>query len=306
MHEKLTIVRTCLLCASALLSTEGKSSESGQVHYPIGVSTVMNGVLPLPGQTSHYHYVQYYESDRLNDGDGRSSIPDFKAEVYAWAPRIVHTWSEGIGPFYISSGIIAPITQVTVRAFGKEETSAGMADPVISPAHLYYVNSTGTFFAFGGLDIYVPIGKYDKDRIANNGLNYWTFAPTFNFTWLPTARTEVSMTFYSEFNTRNRATNYKSGSVLTVDGDIAYRLFPGNPKIKVALQGFATKQFTDDTSSEVDIVNGNRGQAFGFGPQLSYDLAGGFGGVLVKYQKEFGAENRSEGDRLWFEVSLPF
>ena len=306
MQNKFTKARACLLCAAMICSVEGKGSESGQVHYPVGVGTIMNGALPPPGETSHYHYVQYYESTRFNDGNGRSAIPDFKAEVYAWAPRIVHTWSEGIGPFHISTGIIAPITKVSLRAFGRQETSTGFGDPVIAPAHLYYVSPTGDFFAFGGVDIYVPIGKYDKKNLANNGLNYWTFAPSFNFTWLPTPRSELSMTFFSEFNTENRATNYKSGNSATIDAAIAYKPFIKHPKIKVALQGFATKQFTDDTSKDTVIIDGNRGQAFALGPQVSYDLAGGYGGVLVKYQKEFGVENRSQGNRFWFEFTLPF
>ncbi|WP_044099815.1 SphA family protein, partial [Xanthomonas citri] len=181
----------------------------------------------------------------------------------------------------------------------------GIGDPVIGPMYFNYMNPTGTFFFYGGPEIYVPIGKYDKNRLANNGLNYWTISPTVSATWLPSPRWELSATLYPEFNFKNRDTGYRSGNSVTFDFDVAYRPSTALPKLKVALQGFALTQFTDDRQNGSTVPGGNRGRAFGLGPQISYDIAG-VGAVLVKYQREFGVENRTSGNRFWFELALPF
>lgn len=297
--------RTLLACVS-MYSVSALATENGQVHYPIGVNSIMNAALPAPGETQSYHYFQSYRSTRLNDGHGKSIDPDFEANVLAWAPRVIHTWEEKLGPFYLASGMILPITRVELRAFGRKDTSTGFSDPVLSPLYLYYVNATGTFFAYAGPDIYVPVGRYDKDRLANNGLHYWAIAPNASVTWMPTPRWEFSSTLYSEFNFRNSATDYKSGNSVTLDFNASYKPIANLPKLKVALQGYAMKQFTDDDQPGVEFENGNRGQAFALGPQVSYDIAQGKGAVLLKYQREFSVENRSQGERLWFEVAIPF
>lgn len=293
------------LLATSMLSLPAMATENGQTHYPVGVNTIMNAALPPPGETGFYLYTQYYRSTRLNDGSGHSLDPDFRASVYAVVPRIVHSWNQRVGPFFLSSGLILPMTRVELRAFGRKDTSTGLGDPVVAPIYFNYVNAAGTFFAYGGPEIYVPLGKYDKNRLANNGLNYWTVAPTVSVTWLPTPRWELSATLYPEFNFKNKDTDYRSGNTVTVDFDVAYRPLTDLPKLKVALQGFAMKQYTDDRQHGQAVPGGNRGQAFGLGPQVSYDVAG-VGAVLLKYQREFGVENRTEGHRLWFELALPF
>lgn len=93
---------------ASILPVPSKATENGQVHYPIGVNTIMNAALPAPGETGFYLYTQYYESTRLNDGKGRSVDPNFKASVYAVVPRIVHSWNQRVGPFWLSSGAIVP------------------------------------------------------------------------------------------------------------------------------------------------------------------------------------------------------
>ena len=301
-----TAFKNVFLIGLSMSLAHVNASESGQVHYPVGVNTIMSAALPAPGDTAFYHYLQYYRSDRLNDGKGRSIDPNFEAHVLAWAPRVVHTWEQQLGPFFLASSVITPVTRVDVHAFGRKDVSTGFGDPVVSPLYLYYVNPTGTLFAYAGPDIYIPIGRYDKDRLANNGLHYWTVAPNVNVTWMPSARWEISTTFYTEFNFRNKKTKYRSGNTATVDFNVAYRPLLALPKLKVALQGYALKQFTDDDLPNAYFEHGNRGKALGLGPQISYDIAQGKGALLVKYQSEFSVENRAEGERLWFEVAMPF
>nr|WP_315400929.1 transporter [uncultured Duganella sp.] len=294
----------CSALAMAALSLPAAASENGQIHYPIGVNTIMNAALPAPGATGFYLYTQYYDSTRLNDGDGNNLDSGFKANVYAVVPRIVHTWNQRVGPFSFSSGAILPFTRIELRAFGRKDASNGQGDIVLAPLYVNYVNASYTLFAYAGPEFYLPTGKYDKNRLANNGLNYRTVAPSASVTWLPAPQWELSATLYSEFNSTNKDTDYKSGHAVTFDYNVAYRPLTDLPKLKVALQGFVMKQTSDDRQFGRALPGGNRGQAFGFGPQVSYDIAG-VGAVLFKYQREFKVENRTSGNRFWFELALP-
>jgi hypothetical protein len=49
--------------------------------------------------------------------------------------------------------------------------------------------------------------------------------------------------------------------------------------------------------------NGNRGQEFGIGPQIRYDIP--FGGFVLKYQQEYAVRNRPAGYRVWFQFAFP-
>lgn len=282
------------------------ATESGQVHYPLGVNTIMTAALPAPGDTQAYQYIQYYESNRLNDKNGHAIDANFHASVYAFVPRIIHTWNATVGPFNLASGLVIPFTKVQVQAFGRRDSSTGLGDIVLAPIYFTYMNPTGTFFAYGGPELSVPTGEYDKNSLANNGLNYYSFSPTINFTWLFAPRWEASIAFYSEFNTKNKDTDYRSGTSVMSDFNLAYRPFVDSQRWKFAIQGYALKQLTDDRQYGEAVNDGNRGQVFAVGPQVSYDIANGLGGIVVKYQKEFGAENRSQGNRFWFEFTAPF
>ncbi|AMU10866.1 hypothetical protein A2T82_31540 [Burkholderia cenocepacia] len=63
-------------------------------------------------------------------------------------------------------------------------------------------------------------------------------------------------------------------------------------------------QFSDDEIGGA-IIDGKRGRAFGLGPQISIDIAHGKGGIVLKYQREFGVRNRAQGDKFWFELAVP-
>lgn len=301
----MSYLRTAIAVVVAAHTTSAFGSEGGQTHYPVGVNTIMNAALPAPDSTGFYSYSQYYEASRLNDSNGKPIDSNFRVNVQAEAPRLVHTWNAKIGPFFVASAVITPITRVEIRAFGRHDSSVGFGDPVISPVYLYHVNKKGNFFVYFGPDIYIPVGKYDKVRLANNAAHYWAIAPNASASWLPTSRTEISTTIYSEFNWKNNASEYRSGNSIAIDAVVAYRLVSALPKVKIALQGYAQKQISNDYQNGVIVGDGNRGRVFALGPQVSYDIAGGRGGILLKWQKEFAAQNRAEGNRLWFELAFP-
>lgn len=280
-----------------------KATENGIASYPVGVSTVLNGILPAPGETRFYNYMQYYSANKFAGPNGQSIIPGFKSSVFVEAPRIIHTWNQTLGPFSLSSGIIVPLfnTDLTLPVGSGSKTAVG--DIIIHPLMIGYTNSSHSLFVMSSFDVALPTGAYDPKRIANTGLNTYAFMPNISATWFPTQDWELSGTAQLEFNSRNHATDYQSGTVATLEGLVGYSV---RKDLQLGVQGFYLKQISDDKQNGQAVAgNGFRGQAMGIGPQIRWDWTPG-SAVTFKYQREFSVRNRPQGDRFWLQVSVPF
>lgn len=289
-------------CTLLMLSQNfASATENGQQRYPIGINTVLNGIMPEPGKTQFYNYSLYYSADKLADKNGNEALPKFSADVVVDAMRVVHTWDVDAGPFQLASGLVVPLIYNKVELpFGRDSTS-GVGDIVLHGLYLGYRNIDANFYSFLALDFTLPTGRYSDERIANVGANTYGFAPSLNATWFPNPKTELSATVGYEINSPNHDTNYHSGNIAFAEWIVGYSFLPN---LQLGVQGYALQQVTDDTSSSVDIDDGYRGKAFAIGPQVRYNFTPN-SGIAVKWQHEFGVRNRPEGDRLWVQFSFP-
>lgn len=299
MHLK----ASSLFTAIAMLSVGcASATENGLATYPVGVNTVLDGLLPPPGATQFYNYTEHYVANKFADSDGKSAVPGFRSDVLVEAPRVVHTWGSQIGPFTLSSGIVIPIVHLSVDVPGGSDHRTGVGDMIVQPIMVGYSNPSHTFFAFVSPDFGLPTGAYSVNRIANTGLNTYAFMPNVDLTWFPSPKWELSATAQIEFNSPNHATNYHSGNVATLDYLVGYSVAS---HVQLGIQGYFLKQVSDDTVNGLTAPgNGFRGQAIGIGPQLRYDLGPG-SALVLKYQTELAVRNRSQGKRLWAELSFP-
>jgi hypothetical protein len=285
-----------------VLSRTASPTENGLTTYPIGVNTVLNGIMPPPGATQFYNYTEYYFANKFAGGDGRSAIPDFRSEALVDAARVVHTWGSIFGPFTVSSGVIVPFIHLHLDVPGASGTRTALGDTIAQPFMLGYSNPTHTFFAFLSPDISLPSGAYSANRLANTGVNYYAFQPNVCITWFPSPRWELSTTAQVEFHSPNHVTNYHSGDVASLDYLIGYSF---TKDVQIGLQGYFLKQFTDDTvNGQTAPGDGFRGQAIGIGPQLRYEIGPG-AAIAFKYQHEFAVRNRPQGDRVWMQFAFP-
>src|SRR5262249_55635891 len=99
-----------------LLHSSANGTENGLISYPVGVNTVLNGVLPPPGATQFYNYTLYYNANKFAGSSGDSLIPAFHLNTFADAPRPIHPWGTMFGPFTLSSGAIVPFIYLHVSA----------------------------------------------------------------------------------------------------------------------------------------------------------------------------------------------
>ena len=266
-----------LACAAASLA---HATENGQISYPVGVNTVLNGLLPPPGATQFFNYSIYYSADRFAGPHGAAPFPAF---AWTWWRRRrasctpgsvawgLHDFQQRDRPDPARAPVHASRNRSQDRA-GRRDTGA---------VHAGLCQSCKDFHAFFSPSFAVPTGAYSSSRIANTGLNTYAFLPYLSMSWFPSPRWEVSATTLIEANTRNRATGYQSGSVAVLDYLVGYAV---SPRLQLGVQGTLLKQFTDDRKDGVKVgADGFRGQAAGIGPQLRYCGSG------VRHRREVPA-----------------
>lgn len=165
-----------------------------------------------------------------------------------------------------------------------------------------------------GLDVYVPIGKYDSAEVANIGRNYWTLEPVVACTYRNKDGIEASAKLMYDFNFENDDTNFESGDEFHFDYVVAKHF--GN--VGLGLGGYFYKQITDDSGTVVGGVGadgpvlldakadlgGYKGSQWAYGPQISYQHKNM--SFVLKWQHEDETEWKPEGDRFWVKFITNF
>jgi hypothetical protein len=293
---------SCFLLVFIFLSYVGISkvyaTEGGGGAYPHGAEDFMSGAVPPPG-TYFLNYLNYYSANKFRDGKGDSAVPNFDLKVTANVFRFLHVTKTQILGGYWGFHVFLPVVNVDVTLPVGSQSKTGIGDIIVDPFILSW-HSKNWHFATG-LDIYIPTGDFDRNRLANVGRNYWTFEPIFAFTYLSDNGFEVSSKFMYDFNTKNTDTNYRSGQEFHFDYTVGKKF----DNISLGVGGYYYKQITDDKLNGQKVMpDGNKGQAFAIGPQLKYDHKNM--SFILKYQKEMSVENRPDGDKFWFKFVYGF
>ena len=100
------------------------------------------------------------------------------------------------------------------------------------------------------LPIYAPTGEYEKGRLANTGLNYWTFDPTVGVSYI-NDKIGFNAALYvgASFNTENPDTDYQSGTTLHLDGSVQQLLPAGPGFLGIGAEAFYLEQVSGDSGS---------------------------------------------------------
>lgn len=283
------------------------AAENGLGHYPVGVNTAAAGLLPTPGKGEVATYSMYTNETYFAGPDGKGAVPGFDSSVTTLVPRMLYTLPDTITGYHlpITIGLVTPFVNLNLNTPGGHGHIFGVAD-IDLETDIQLNSPRNGFFSYAGLVTYFPTGSYNKVRIANLGLNYYTFHPQYSLTWFANRNLEIDGNTSLSFNTKNTATDYHSGAQFYAEYSANYRFFPNTfPSLYIGAQGFAQKQFQDDTKNGVTFNNGNKTQAFGIGPQVTYYLFHDKGGIILKYIHEYAVRNQGHGDQVWLEFAVP-
>ncbi|GID03022.1 transporter [Pseudomonas sp. 008] len=298
------------ICAGALLPISlAQATEGGGSGYPVGVNTVLSGKMPPPGLTA-FLYLSDYKAGETKDSSGhnKANIHNFDLDVHAMSVRVDYVYSDvTLFGAKVESRFALPLIDGKVSfdvdtprgRVHKTDRQSGVGDLTLVPVILGW--STPRFSQLVGVDIVAPTGSYDEDRLLNPGRNTWSYGPWYAFTAYPFENLEVSSKIIYLMNKKNDATKYQSGDEINADYNIGYNV---TKEFQVGVNGYIYKQVTDDEQFGQTYGDGNKGQVFAFGPSIKYQTPAF--GIVLKWQHETEVENKSKGDRFWFQTVYHF
>ena len=204
----IVLVAAAVLTGPAALTGPALATEGGGGAYPNGAEDFMVGALPPPG-TYFKNYLTYYTASKFKDNNGNDIPVDFKLKVAADVLRFIYVTDYKILGANWAVHAFIPVAYMDVEMGPRSDDRFGLGDIIVDPFILGW--HWKNFHVTTGLDIYIPVGTYNQDRLANLGRNYWTFEPVLGMTYLSDGGFEISAKFMYDFNTENDDTNYQSG-----------------------------------------------------------------------------------------------
>ncbi|MBV7565031.1 MULTISPECIES: transporter [unclassified Pseudomonas] len=298
---------SALLGAILLLGSQAQATENGAPTTPAGLNDFGAGMTPPPTPFGTLGVrAAYYSTNQLKDGDGRKVNNAFSLDVLSLGVAYIRMTDRQLFGARYGFAIVQPFFQMDARLkvdtpFGPlrfEKEVFRQADTQITPLILQW-DISRNLFVNTSLQIQAPTGDYDKNRLISPGLNHWTVSPVLNATWISDGGFEVSSSQQLDINSRNHATDYRSGTEYRHEFAVGQHVGPWT----VGLGGYYYQQISDDDAP--NLQSGNRARVIAVGPAVSF-FKPGLPPVWLHAYKEFGAENRSEGYNVALRVAYSF
>lgn len=327
------LLSSALVCAA----TGVHATENGQSHADLGYIDTLAG-LPLAPGFYLRDDVNFQVSGRLNNGNGdpvnlnlgprgtvglkfRNTVEaDILSAAYVpnWkVPYINATVGAAIYEFYANSN--AGLTSRIGVPQQRGSSTAGFGDMTVVPIFLGFdVPNTNFHFVFSPLEFTAPIGRYSPSQpIGNNpGLNYWSYRPALEMTYLNKTGQEFDINMSTSINSQNPATHYKSGEEFYFTYAAQQYL---SPQFALGIGGYYYKQVGNDTRNgqtvntnksaatfdALETGPGNKGETFAIGPIVSYNYSHDLV-FQAHWDHEVFSYNRAQRDQVYARAAFKF
>lgn len=305
------------LAALALMPAGGNASEGGTGHYVPGAVATMIDLAPTkPGWVIEPIYLHYEGDAGLADAIPIAGIDVFglKATSDVLLVGGFYTLEQQVLGAYYSVGAMAPYVWMSVEGeietvLGdrrRRDTVSGLGDVTLIPALLGWKDGPWQYNA--ALTVYAPTGDYEVGRLANPGLNYWSFNPWAGVSYNnPTNGFNAALHGGLVFNTENPDTDYRSGVMTHLEGSVQQLLPVGHGFLSIGAEAFWLEQVTAD-SGQRPILGDFKGRTAGIGPVLGYVLPMGEQNFVaeLRWLPELETKNRLAGDYVWLKLVYQF
>lgn len=328
-------LRPLALAAAALLSLPlaSQATENQSVRALLGAPGQEMSMPQLPGLYGQL-WLQDYRATRFRDGDGADQRFAVAPGVTARREGNIHaqvlvprlTWvSEarlGEGRLGVSATLPLIHMDVKTRLVGEfpAGTPAAVKAAVQGQLDALAATRSDRFNGVGDMEVapfvdfqddesrlvllaavVLPTGAYDPARSVNTGSGrFYTLRPGLLWGRAWESGLEMGVRATYSFNTRNSATEVRSGQYLHLDGSALYRL---SDQWRVGLGGYALQQTTRDTGAAA-AADGGKVRAFALGPTVAWQSLDGTWALEAKWLPEFSVENRPEGRTAWVRLMM--
>ena len=305
------------LALSFVICSPLVAEEGGAGHYmPGGMGTLIDTPPTKPGWVAEAIYMHYSGEASISRSFPIAGLLAAGIEATSDAAMVggFYTFEQMLFGAHYSVGGFLPVVSMEVAAsldtpvgkVSRTDSVTDIGDINIVPAMLAWKSGSWQFDAL--LTVYAPTGDFETGRLANTGLNYWTFEPTVGINY-NNEKTGFNFALHTGImlNTENDDTSYKSGSVLHTEVSITQLLPLGKGYLGIGANAFLYEQITGDSGSGARLGS-FKSRSIGVGPALSYFLPIGDNTLAaeVKWIPERNTEKRMEGDSMWLKVVYQF
>lgn len=322
-NRKLLCGAACVLGAALLGG--GSALAGGGQSYPNGAEAFLSGAVPPPG-TYFLDYAYYYGADTMKDDNGDKIAAFDDVSVLANVFRFLWVSEKTLLGANYGQHIFLPVlnTNLSFKApvgpqYTKDYDDTDVPYIIYSPMVLaWHFPNNNLHVAASLVDLYIPTGQ-DEGNMATVGHNFWTFEPVLALTWTAGAW-EVSGKFMYDINTTqdNYATVYgllvdrDPGDEFHVDYSVSYAVMP---ELRLGVSGYYYQQVSDDSYTlnnaipgpVQDLLRADEGyhsRVVALGPGIWYNHKNMF--FELRTQFEMAAENKTEGQNVWFKFTYAF
>jgi hypothetical protein len=300
-----------------LITLSATATEGGTSHYlPGAVATLIDLAPTQPGWVIEPIYLHYE-----GDAGTKKPLPVSGLETLGLEARLdaaliggFYTFDQKVLGAYYSVGAMLPYTWITAEAKVEtaigdrrvRDTEQGFGDLTLIPMMLGWKNGPWQYDL--ALSVYAPTGEYEAGRLANPGLNYWSINPIAGVAYSnPKTGFNAALHGGVMFNTENPDTDYRSGTLMHLEGSLQQLLPVGKGFLSLGIEGFWVEQVSAD-SGQRPIFGDFKGRTAGIGPVLGYLLPMGKQNFVaeLRWLPELKTKNRLEGDYVWLKLVYQF
>jgi hypothetical protein len=293
-----------LLLAASLVTLPGILQAQPSAHYVPGVEGLDCATLPPPGvYFRDYNY--FYWADQLNGPSGNKIGPaDLDTFTYANLPRVIWiTDVKFLGGFVGVDGFLPLVYhQASVNTPGGpfSGNTFGIGD-LFAEGTLSWHLKQFDFSVGSGVDAPTGDSPSKPGPTTTPGLGYWTFMQTAGATWyVDEAKTwSVSALNRYEFNTEQRDTDITPGQTYTLEWGVSKGVCK---EAKLGAVGYYQQQVNPNSSASYS----SRSRVAAVGPEVSVAFPKQMFFVSLRYNYEFMAENRAQGNSINLTLTKRF
>lgn len=267
-------------------------------HYVPGSEGIKAASLPPPGVYAR-DYSYYYWARQFNDASGNDlNVPNADVVTFANIPRVI--WisdTKVLGGFVGVDGLL-PVVYQSVAAGGYDGSTFGVGDLFAEGTLSWHTKQFDFAIASG---VWAPTGDSASPPTTLVGAGYWTFMQTAGATWyIDEAKSwSVSALNRYEFNTEQRDTHVTPGDAYTLEWGISKAVCKA---AELGVVGYYQQQVTANSGSP----SSSRNRVAAVGPELSFMFPDLMLFVSVRYNYEFMAENRAQGNAVTLTLTKRF
>jgi hypothetical protein len=290
-----------LLLAASLAVLPGVLQAQPSAHYAPGVEGIKGASLPPPGvYFRDYNY--FYWADQLNDSSGNKIGPaDLDAFTYVNLPRLLWiTDTKFLGGSVGVDGFLPLFYQQASANPGFSANTFGVGDLFAEGTLSWHLKQFD--FAIGsGVDMPTGDSPTKPGPTTKPGLGYWTFMQTAGATWyIDEDKTwAVSALNRFEFNTEQRDTEVTYGDAYTLEWGVSKGVCK---EADLGVVGYYQQQVTANSGAPAS----SRNRVAAVGPEVNVVFPDLMLFVSLRYNYEFMAENRAQGNAVTLTLTKRF